>query len=81
MTPHVQAKICTWNCLRQTIHHIRQEWIDACRGATEAINEARTESWKHLLQNEMTNSDGPNIWEVIQGLNSTPDANPKLTSS
>ena len=36
---------------------------------------------KHLLQNEMTNSDGPNIWEVIQGLNSTPDANPKLTSS
>ena len=23
----------------------------------------------------MSNSDGPNMWKVIQGLNSTPDAN------
>ena len=75
MTPHVRAKIRNRNRLRQTIHQNRQEWIDACREATEAINEAKTESWKNLLQDAMSNSDGPNMWKVIQGLNGTPDAN------
>ena len=75
ITPHVRAKICNRNCLRQTIHQNRQEWIDACREATETINEAKTESWKNLLQDTMSNSDIPNMWKVIQGLNSTPDAN------
>ena len=75
ITPHVRAKIRNRNRLRQTIHQNRQEWIDACREATEAINEAKTESWKNLLQDAMSNSDGPNMWKVIQGLNGTPDAN------
>ena len=46
-----------------------------CREATEAINEAKTESWKDLLQDAMSNSDGLNMWKIIQGLNGTPDAN------
>ena len=50
MTPHVRAKIRIQNRLRQTIHQNCQEWIDACREANEAINEAKTESWKNLLQ-------------------------------
>ena len=75
MTPHVRAKMCTRNRLCQTIHQNRQEWIDACREATRAINEAKSESWKDLLQDAMSNSDGPNMWKVIQGLNGTPDAN------
>ena len=68
----MRAKIRSWNRLRQTIHQNRQEWIDACREATEAINEAKTEGWK----NAMSNSDGPNMWKIIQGLNGTLDANP-----
>ena len=75
MTPHVRTKIRTRNRLRRTIHQNRQEWINACREATEAINEAKTESWKDLLQSAMSNSDGPNMWKIIQGLNGTPDAN------
>ena len=75
MTPHVQAKIRNRNRLRQTIHQNCQEWIDACGQANEAINGAKTKSWKNLLQNAMSNSDGPNMWKIIQGLNSTPDAN------
>ena len=75
MTPHVQAKICNRNGLHQTIHQNRQEWIDACREATETIIKAKTESWKDLLQDAMSNSDGPNMWKVIQGFNGTPDAN------
>ena len=72
MTPHVRAKIPNCNRLHQTIHQNRQEWIDACHEANEAINEAKTESWKNLLQDTMSNSDGPNMWK---GLNGTPDAN------
>ena len=75
MNPHVRAKIRTRNRLRRTIHQNRQEWIDACLEAAEAINEAKSESWKDLLQDAMSNSDGPNMWKVIQGLNGTPDAN------
>ena len=75
MTPHVRAKIRTRNRVCRTIHQNQQEWIDACCEATEAINEAKTESWKDLLQDAMSNSDGPNMWKVIQGLNGTPDAN------
>ena len=75
ITPHVRAKIHNRNRLPQTIHQNRQEWIDACGEATEAINEAKTESWKNLLQDAMSNSDGHNMWKVIQGLNGTPNAN------
>ena len=74
MTPHVQGKILTRNCLRRTIHQNRQEWIDACHEATKTISKAKAESWKDLLQDAMSNSDGPNIWKVIQDLNGTPDA-------
>ena len=65
----------TANDLRRTIHQNRQEWIDTCREATEAINKAKTKSWKDILQDAVSNSDCPNTWKVIQGLNGTPDAN------
>ena len=75
MTPHVRAKIHNRNGLHQRIHQNHQEWIDGCREANKEINEAITESWKNLLQDTMSNSDGPNMWKVIQRLNGTPDAN------
>ena len=73
MTPHVWAKICSWNCLCWTIHQNQQEWINACCEAFKAINEAKTENWKDLLQDAMSNSDGPNMW---QGLNGAPTNSP-----
>ena len=75
MTSYVWAKIHTRNRLRWTTHQNRQEWIDDYLEVTKAINEAKTESWKDLLQDTMSNSDGPNVLKVIQGLDSTPDAN------
>ena len=75
MTPHVPAKLRTWNRLRPTIHEKRQKWIKACREATEAFNKAKTDGWKDLLQGAMLNSNGTNIWKVIQGLNGTPCGN------
>ena len=75
MTPYLRAKICTWNCLRRKIHQNWQEQINACCEATEAVNKTKTESWKGFLQNAMSNSDGQNMWKVMQGVNSTPGAN------
>ena len=72
---HLQAKIRTQNHLHWTINQNLQEWIDACRDTTKAINEAKTESWIDLVQDAMSNSDVPNMWKVISGLNGTPDAN------
>ena len=65
MTPHVWAKIRNQNRLRHMIHQNRQEWIDACHEANKAINEAKTENWKYLLQDAMSNSNGSNMWKVI----------------
>ena len=72
---HVRAEIHTQNCLRWTIHQNRHEWTGTCHEATEAINKTKTESWKDLLQDAMSNANDPNMWEVIQGLSGTPDAN------
>ena len=49
--------------------------MDACSEATEAINKTNRESWKDLLQEAILKSDGSNMWQVIQGLNGTPDTN------
>ena len=75
MTPHVWTKIRIRNRLRQSIHQNGQELIDACGEANKAINEAKTVSWKNLLQDAMSNLEGPNMWKVIQGGNGCPDAN------
>lgn len=75
MTPHVRAKIYIHNHLCQTIRQNRQTWIDASRDAIEAIKGAKTENWKDLLQDAMSNWDGPNMSKVILGLKGTPDAN------
>ena len=55
MTPHVRAKIYIHNHLCQTIRQNRQTWIDASRDAIEAIKGAKTENWKDLLQDAMSN--------------------------
>ena len=75
MTPHVRAKIRIRNQLRRTINTNRQEWINACREANEAINEAKTDSWKEVLEGVMTSTNNRDMWKVIKGLNGTPEAN------
>ena len=49
--------------------------VDARCEATKAIDEVKTESWKDLLRDTWSSSDGPNMCRVIQGLNGTRDAN------
>ena len=54
INPHVRAKIRNRNRLRRTINNRnQQEWIDACREANVAINEAKANSWKDLLHSSV----------------------------
>ena len=75
ITPHMRGKIRTENCLGRVIQQNGQEWINACHEATKAINKVKTGSQKILLQSAHSNSDGPNMWKIIQGLNVIPHAN------
>lgn len=70
-----RANIRSRNCLRRTIHQNRQDWIEICREANDAINEAKNNSWKKLLQNSMSDVNCSDMWKVIQGLNGTTDTN------
>ena len=53
----------------------RQEWINACHEATEAINEAKIENLKNLLLEAVKIQMAQTCGKSFQGLNSTPDAN------
>ena len=76
MTPHVQAKIRTRNRLQHPIKTNQQERIKACRELKKkVISKVKTDSWKELLEGAMTNTSGKDMWKVINGLNSTPEAN------
>ena len=75
MTPHVRAKIRTRNQSGRTININRQKWINACREANEAINEAITDSWKEVLAGAMTNTNNRDMWKVIKGSDGAPEAN------
>ena len=48
---------------------------EACREANDAITEAKTESWKEVLEGAMTNNDSRDMWKIIKSLNGTPEAN------
>lgn len=75
MIPHVQAKIRTRNRLQHTIKTNQQERIKACRESKKVNNKIKTDSWKELLEDTMTNTSGKDMWKVINGLNDTPEAN------
>ena len=82
---HVHPKICNQNRLCFTTHQNQQEWIEACWGANNTINEAKANSWQlisytapcqmptvHIYGRLFKSS---RIWKIIQGVNGTPDTN------
>ena len=51
------------------------KWIKACWEANKAINKAKVNNWKDLLQSSMSNVDSPDVWNVIPSLNGIIDTN------
>ena len=72
MTPQIRAKMCK---LHRTVNANCQEWTEAGIEANEAINEAKTSSWKRVLEDAaMTNINRKDLWRFIGGLNGIPEA-------
>ena len=61
--------------MTQLVKTNQPERIEACREVNQTINEAKTENWKEVLEGAMSNTDRKDMWKVINGLNSTPEAN------
>ena len=75
MNPVVKAKIKTRNRLYRTVKENRTEWIDACRAVNQALDAAKEEGWRDLLQDAVTDADEGKIWGIIKSLNGSTSSN------
>ena len=75
MSPVVKSKIQIRNRLRRTVKENRSEWIDACRAVNEAIETAKEESWRDLLEDVITDADEGKLWGIIKSLNGSTSTN------
>ena len=53
----------------------RQDWIQACQDVVTATTEAKTQSWRDLLEDAAIAKDDNKLWGIIKNLNGTPDDN------
>ena len=71
MTPNVRT-VGTLNWLRRTTHVNHQKSIEACREPNKAINDAKTNNWKEVLEDTIKNNNGQDMQKVIH-LRQTPN--------
>ena len=60
---------------RNNVETRRQEWIQACQDVVTSTNEAKTQSWRDLLEDASVAKDDTKLWKIIKNLNGTPDNN------
>ena len=75
VTPAVRDAIKKRNKLRKNVSNNRKEWLDACQEARMAINHAKEEAWRGVLEDSSTTGDDRKLWRVIKSLNGTPENN------
>ena len=75
MTPTVRGAIRKRNKLRRDVKARRKEWLEACREATDAINEAKKQSWRDLLEDAINANNDTKLWKIIKDLNGAPESN------
>ena len=73
VTPAVRDAIKKRNKLRKNVSNNRKEWLDACQEARMAINHAKEEAWRGVLEDSSTTGDDRKLWRVIKPLNGTPE--------
>ena len=50
----------------------REQWLQACREVTEAVNEAKHDQWKELVNGAINETDERKTWMFIKSLNRSP---------
>ena len=75
MTPKCRRLIKERNQLRRKISTHRKEWLQACKDVTEAVQEAKTDQWKEVVNGAINNLDERKTWSFIKSLNGSPETN------
>ena len=60
---------------QKNVSNNRKEWLNACQEARMAINHAKDEAWRGVLEDSSTTGDDRKLWRVIKSLNGTPENN------
>ncbi len=74
MNPKVRALKKKRNLLRLEIQSKRKEWIEACKEAQQAMEDAREEAWVEYLEDLEFQADPAEMWRVIKSLSGTPES-------
>jgi ribonuclease HI len=75
MNPAIRTAIRKRNGLRRDIKNKRREWLESCKEVNDAIRNAKTESWRNLLEDAVAADDDTLLWRIIKDLNGSSDDN------
>ena len=75
MNPSVRTAIRKRNSLRRKIKTRRREWLESCKEVNQAIRDAKTESWRNLLEDALATEDDTLLWRIIKDLNGSTEDN------
>ena len=75
MSPAVRTAIRKRNRLRRQIKSKRREWLESCKEVNQTIRDAKTESWRNLLEGALAAENDTLLWRIIKDLNGSTDDN------
>ena len=70
MNPGVRAKVRKRNQLRRDIANKRSEWLEACKEANIAVQNAKQEAWVQYLEEIEFGASPDELWRIIKSLDS-----------
>ena len=74
MNPGVRAKVKKRNQLRRDIANKRSEWLEACKEANIAVQNAKQEAWVQYLEEIEFGASPDELWRIIKSLDGSPDS-------
>ena len=79
LTPEVREKIKTRNSVRRRMREkkemkeTRRQWLAACKEVNEAIQEAKEENWREVVEGAVEGGDERKVWNFVKQLSGSPD--------
>ena len=74
MNPGVRAIVRKRNQLRRDIANKRSEWLEACKEANIAVQNAKQEAWVQYLEEIEFGASPDELWRIIKSLDGSPDS-------
>jgi len=74
LTPEVREKIRDRNRLRREMKERKVEWQNACKDVKEAIQKAKEDSWREVVEGAVEDGDERKLWNFVKQLSGSPDS-------